>query len=190
MAEELGRHGRRSDQETGFDRKPVHNRPKPREVPRHGPDAEHRLRRGQTLGVRRQAPSQDLQTLLKSPNRGLSVKISRIEQCHRPIAHPAATTIGSHSGTPARSVLLPDPSNKGCSKSLQLNGCSRPIWRRQESWLENLLRLKGPFAPLARMVFDHDLRVCRGNRGTLFALIRRHDLNLKDMLLPVLQPQE
>ena len=28
-----------------------------------------------------------------------------------------------------------------------------------------------------------DLRVCRGNAGTLFALTRRHDLNLADLLL-------
>ena len=32
-------------------------------------------------------------------------------------------------------------------------------------------------------VLDADLRVCRGNAGTLFALTRRHDLNLADLLL-------
>jgi hypothetical protein len=32
-------------------------------------------------------------------------------------------------------------------------------------------------------VLDANLRVCRGNAGTLFALKRRHDLNLADLLL-------
>lgn len=32
-------------------------------------------------------------------------------------------------------------------------------------------------------VLDADLRVCRGNAGTLFALTRRRDLNLADLLL-------
>ena len=33
-------------------------------------------------------------------------------------------------------------------------------------------------------VLDADLRICRGNAGTLFALTRRRDLNLADLLLP------
>ena len=33
-------------------------------------------------------------------------------------------------------------------------------------------------------VLDSDLRICRGNAGTLFALTRRRDLNLADLLLP------
>ncbi len=32
-------------------------------------------------------------------------------------------------------------------------------------------------------LLDADLRMCRGNAGTLFALTRRHDLNLADLLL-------
>lgn len=32
-------------------------------------------------------------------------------------------------------------------------------------------------------VLDADLRICRGNAGTLFALTRRSDLNLADLLL-------
>ena len=33
-------------------------------------------------------------------------------------------------------------------------------------------------------VLDSDLRICRGNAGKLFALTRRRDLNLADLLLP------
>jgi hypothetical protein len=32
-------------------------------------------------------------------------------------------------------------------------------------------------------VLDGELRVCRGNAGTLFALLRRPDLNLQELLL-------
>jgi hypothetical protein len=34
-------------------------------------------------------------------------------------------------------------------------------------------------------VLDQELRVCRGNAGTLFALLRRPDLALSELLLPV-----
>jgi hypothetical protein len=34
-------------------------------------------------------------------------------------------------------------------------------------------------------VLDDQLRVCRGNAGTLFALLRRPDLKLQDLMLPV-----
>ena len=48
-------------------------------------------------------------------------------------------------------------------------------------WLRNV---KQSFpAWLDITVLDADLRVCRGNAGTLFALTRRHDLNLADLLL-------
>ncbi len=33
-------------------------------------------------------------------------------------------------------------------------------------------------------VLDDELRICRGNAGTLFALLRRQDLCLEDLLLP------
>jgi hypothetical protein len=33
-------------------------------------------------------------------------------------------------------------------------------------------------------VLDEELRVCRGNAGTVFALLRRHDLALEELLLP------
>jgi len=33
-------------------------------------------------------------------------------------------------------------------------------------------------------VLDEQLRICRGNAGTLFALLRRRDLELDDLLLP------
>ena len=32
-------------------------------------------------------------------------------------------------------------------------------------------------------VLDHELRICRGNAGTVFALVRRNDLQLNELLL-------
>jgi len=52
--------------------------------------------------------------------------------------------------------------------------------------LQLLRRVPQPFpAWLDITVLDQDLRVCRGNAGTLFALLRRRDLQLKDLLLPL-----
>jgi hypothetical protein len=49
---------------------------------------------------------------------------------------------------------------------------------------ELLARIRQSFpAWLDITVLDADLRVCRGNAGTLFALTRRYDLNLADLLL-------
>ena len=54
------------------------------------------------------------------------------------------------------------------------------------SRLQLLRRVPQPFpAWLDITVLDQDLRVCRGNAGTLFALLRRRDLQLKDLLLPL-----
>ena len=37
-------------------------------------------------------------------------------------------------------------------------------------------------------VLDHELRICRGNAGTVFALLRRNDLELNELLLNVQSP--
>ena len=55
------------------------------------------------------------------------------------------------------------------------------------SWRLQLLRgVQQPFpAWLDITVLDQELRLCRGNAGTLFALLRRPDLQLADLLLPL-----
>ena len=51
------------------------------------------------------------------------------------------------------------------------------------SRLQLLRSVQQPFpAWLDITVLDAELRVCRGNAGTLFALLRRPDLNLKELL--------
>jgi hypothetical protein len=42
----------------------------------------------------------------------------------------------------------------------------------------------GWLGPALGNVLDQDLRLCHGNAGTLFALLRRPDLQLADLLLP------
>ena len=52
--------------------------------------------------------------------------------------------------------------------------------------LQLLRGVQQPFpAWLDITVLDQDLRICRGNAGTLFALLRRPDLQLADLLLPL-----
>jgi hypothetical protein len=52
--------------------------------------------------------------------------------------------------------------------------------------LQLLRSVQQPFpAWLDITVLDQELRVCRGNAGTLFALLRRPDLALSELLLPV-----
>ncbi len=52
--------------------------------------------------------------------------------------------------------------------------------------LQLLRGVQQPFpAWLDITVLDEDLRICRGNAGTLFALLRRPDLQLADLLLPL-----
>jgi hypothetical protein len=53
--------------------------------------------------------------------------------------------------------------------------------------LQLLRSVQQPFpAWLDITVLDQELRVCRGNAGTLFALLRRPDLALSELLLPPL----
>jgi hypothetical protein len=52
--------------------------------------------------------------------------------------------------------------------------------------LQLLRAVQQPFpAWLDITVLDQELRVCRGNAGTLFALLRRPDLALGELLLPL-----
>jgi hypothetical protein len=52
--------------------------------------------------------------------------------------------------------------------------------------LQLLRGVQQPFpAWLDITVLDQELRLCRGNAGTLFALLRRPDLQLADLLLPL-----
>jgi hypothetical protein len=50
--------------------------------------------------------------------------------------------------------------------------------------LQLLLRVSQSFpAWLDITVLDAELRICRGNAGTMFALLRRSDLKLEELLL-------
>ena len=52
--------------------------------------------------------------------------------------------------------------------------------------LQLLRSVKQSFAAwLEITVLDEDLRICRGNAGTVFALLRRTDLDLAELLLPL-----
>jgi len=57
-----------------------------------------------------------------------------------------------------------------------------PLGGSRLAWLR---RVQQSFpAWLDITVLDDELRICRGNAGTVFALLRRNDLRLQDLLMP------
>jgi hypothetical protein len=67
------------------------------------------------------------------------------------------------------------------SVRFERGGWLGPRWGDQR--LELFRQVKQSFpAWLDITVLDQDLRVCRGNAGTLFALLRRQDLAVEDLL--------
>ena len=51
---------------------------------------------------------------------------------------------------------------------------------QQLSWMRQVQQSTPAWLDIT--VLDEQLRVCRGNAGTTFALLRRRDLNLSDLL--------
>ena len=52
--------------------------------------------------------------------------------------------------------------------------------RQQLSWMRQVQQSSPAWLDIT--VLDDQLRVCRGNAGTTFALLRRNDLQLRDVL--------
>ena len=58
-------------------------------------------------------------------------------------------------------------------------GPSRPN-RQQLSWMRQVQQSTPAWLDITAL--DEQLRICRGNAGTTFALLRRDDLNLSELL--------
>ncbi|MEB3171885.1 MAG: PAP/fibrillin family protein [Synechococcaceae cyanobacterium] len=126
---------------------------------------------------------------LLAPSQGRAMNLLRLPGPLAPlagIAVEAAITVEEHA--PAASLGQPQPA--------PATPCQRVAVRfRRGGWLgpalgnTRLQLLRGvqqPFpAWLDITVLDQELRVCRGNAGTLFTLLRRPDLRLADLLLPL-----
>jgi hypothetical protein len=105
---------------------------------------------------------------LLAPSRGLALNLLRLAGPLGPIAAVAVE---------ARIRIVTDRRVEVC---FQRGGWLGP--RLGSSRLQLLRTVQQPFAAwLDITVLDEALRVCRGNAGTLFALVRRSDLSLVDL---------
>ena len=125
---------------------------------------------------------------LLSPSQGLGMNLLRLAGPFAPlvsIAVEAAITV-EPSTTPPGAGSSP---RQRVQVRFQRGGWLGPALGAGR--LQLLRRVQQSFtAWLDITVLDHDLRICRGQAGTLFALVRRHDLNLEAMLLPEMEPQD
>jgi len=96
-----------------------------------------------------------------------------------------AGPLGSLAGIVVEAAIqLPqDPASRRVAVRFQRGGWLGPAVGSER--LQLLRRVRQGFpAWLDITVLDHELRLCRGNAGTVFALLRRADLALDAVLLP------
>ena len=117
---------------------------------------------------------------LLAPSQGRAMNLLRLPGALAPlagIAVEAALTLNpseAHAGGPLQRVQV----------RFQRGGWLGPSLGNTR--LQLLRSVQQPFpAWLDITVLDQELRVCRGNAGTLFALLRRPDLALSELLLPL-----
>jgi hypothetical protein len=116
---------------------------------------------------------------LLAPSQGRAMNLLRLPGVLAPlagIAVEAALTLNpgdAPAGSPVQRVQV----------RFQRGGWLGPPLGRGR--LQLLRTVRQPFpAWLDITVLDQELRICRGNAGTLFALVRRPDLAVADLMLP------
>ena len=116
---------------------------------------------------------------LLAPSQGRGMNLLRLPGGLAPLAGIAVeAAIAINPGTPAAGPL------QRVEVRFQRGGWLGP--QVGSGRLQLLRGVQQPFpAWLDITVLDQDLRICRGNAGTLFALLRRPDLQLADLLLPL-----
>ena len=60
-----------------------------------------------------------------------------------------------------------------------------PVGGRRLQWLSSVSQSFPAWLDIT--VLDNELRICRGNAGTVFALLRRNDLQINELLLPQIE---
>jgi hypothetical protein len=111
-----------------------------------------------------------------SPSRGQGMNLLRL-----------AGPLGELAGIAVRAAIAvvppetPDLPSQRVSVQFQRGGWLGPTLGGQRLQLLREVRQSFP-AWLDITVVDRDLRICRGNAGTVFALLRRSDLTVEDML--------
>ena len=124
---------------------------------------------------------ENLQLLAPSQGRGMNLlRLPGVLGSAGGIAVEAAITIDT-----AATETLPAQRLQRVAVRFQRGGWLGPqLGGSQLQWLR---RVQQSFpAWLDITVLDQELRVCRGNAGTVFALLRRNDLSLQQLLLPAL----
>lgn len=112
---------------------------------------------------------------LLSPSRGLGLNLLRLPGTLAPLAGIAVEAAISIDAAPKASPL------QRVQVRFQRGGWLGPTIGGNR--LQLLRRVNQPFAAwLDITILDSELRVCHGNAGTLFALLRRPDLNMEDLL--------
>ncbi|MBM5825600.1 MAG: PAP fibrillin [Cyanobacteria bacterium M_surface_10_m2_119] len=116
---------------------------------------------------------------LLAPSQGRGMNLLRLPGPLAPLAGIAVeAAIAINPGTPAAGPL------QRVQVRFQRGGWLGPQVGRGRLQLLRGVQQAFP-AWLDITVLDQDLRICRGNAGTLFALVRRPDLQLADLLLPL-----
>jgi hypothetical protein len=111
-----------------------------------------------------------------SPSRGQGMNLLRLAG---PLGELAGIAVrAAIAVVPPEAADLPSPR---VSVQFQRGGWLGPTLGGQRLQLLREVRQSFP-AWLDITVVDRDLRICRGNAGTVFALLRRSDLTVEDML--------
>jgi hypothetical protein len=122
---------------------------------------------------------ENLQLLAPSQGRGMNLlRLPGVLGSAAGIAVEAAMAIDS-------SALETSPSQRQqrVSVRFQRGGWLGPqLGGRRLQWLRSVQQSFPAWLEIT--VLDDELRICRGNAGTVFALLRRSDLRLDDLLLP------
>ncbi|MEB3296557.1 MAG: PAP/fibrillin family protein [Cyanobacteriota bacterium] len=118
---------------------------------------------------------------LLSPSRGRGMNLLRLPGALGSLAAIAVEAAISLETSNAQTS--PAPRQQRVQVRFQRGGWLGPaLGAGRLQWLRSV---KPSFpAWLDITVLDEELRICRGNAGTLFALLRRPDLSLPDLLLP------
>jgi hypothetical protein len=116
---------------------------------------------------------ENLQCLAPSQGRGMNLL-----RLSGPLASLAGIAVEASIGV----VHGEQPPNQRVEVRFRRGGWLGPsLGANRLQWLRNVNQSFPAWLDIT--VLDTNLRVCRGNAGTLFALTRRHDLNLADLLL-------
>jgi hypothetical protein len=116
---------------------------------------------------------ENLQCLAPSQGRGMNLL-----RLSGPLASLAGIAVEASIGV----VKAEQPPNQRVQVCFRRGGWLGPtLGANRLQWLRSVNQSFPAWLDIT--VLDANLRVCRGNAGTLFALTRRHDLNLADLLV-------